>query len=161
MKIKVTEWVTEWKRFWYLPAMIVFGLVLMTFNEAAPQTAETAATLSEQQYIFELEERVENMLLSVTGAGKCDVTITLASGVQKDYVREEGAVLVITDKSGNEVPVIERERLPEIAGVTVVSTGAEDIRVQRAIIHSVGTLLDVGTNKICVVLREGSYYENQ
>lgn len=161
MKIKLSKWVKEWKRFWYLPGMIIFGLVLMTFNGLAPQTAETVANQSEEQYICELEERVENMLMSVTGAGRCEVTITLASGVQKDYVREEGAVLVIKDKSGNEVPVIERERLPEIAGVTVACTGARDIRVQRAIIQSVGTLLNVGTNKICVVLREGSYYENQ
>ena len=71
-----------------------------------------------------------------------------------EYVREEGEVLVIRDKNGNESPVMIREGAPEIAGITIVSEGAGSASVRNDIIEAVSTLLGIGSNKICVVSRE-------
>ncbi len=157
MTVKFSKYIKEWRRYWYLPLVMIVGALLMSadFGKTADDI-KTSVNLQDQEYVEELENRVENMLTDVTGAGICKVTITLSSGSKKEYVREEGAVLVITDKSGNEIPVVASERLPEIAGVTIVSNGARNISVRSSIIESVSTLLNVGTNKICVVLKEGN-----
>ena len=67
-------------------------------------------------------------------------------------MRQAGSVLVITDKNGNETPVLEREGMPEISGITIASAGAGSVATRNRIIEAVSTLLNVGTNKICVVM---------
>ncbi len=153
--------VKEWKRYWFLPVMVLVGILMVMGAKNPPRTAETVESFSDQQYITDLELRVENMLSGIEGVGRCKVTLILSSGMQKEYVREEGTVLVIKDKSGNEEPVISGERYPEISGVTVLCDQAENTKIRTEIIRSVSTLLDVGTNKIYVISGKGTYDEDQ
>ena len=146
----------KYKKYWYAPALVIVGVALMLIRSDQTQTVETAAIgMADQNYVYETESRLEEMLKGIDGAGDCEVTITLASGGKKEYVREEGRVLVITDKDGNQSAVISKENAPEIAGVTVISSGRMNINIKNNIIDSVGTVLGVGTNKICVVFLNG------
>lgn len=156
MNEKVGELLSKYKKYWYAPLVIIIGIALMLLRLDRNQAAETISTgLSDQSYVYETEARLEEMLKGMEGTGECEVTITLASGGKKEYVREEGRVLVITDKDGNQSAVISKENAPEIAGVTVISSGEMNINVKNNIIKSVGTVLGVGTNKICVVFLNG------
>lgn len=147
----IKKYSAELKNFWYIPAMILVGVVLMV-RPAAVDTAEPMQTVAEQEYVQQIESQISEMLQDIQGAGECRVTVSLASGGRKEYVREAGKVLVITDKEGNESPVLVREGTPEIAGVTVASTGAGSVSVRNNIIEAVSTLLGIGMNKICVVM---------
>ncbi len=145
----------EVKKYWYLPVMALLGIVLLTQQFNQPEAVAVDTVDMDQQYINDTENQIKEMLKSVEGAGECRVTITLASGGKKEYVREDGNVLVITDREGNEVAVVSRESVPEIAGVTVATAGAGSVTVQNEIIKSVSTVLGIGTNKICVVSMSG------
>lgn len=152
------EWFRKYqnsiKNYWYIPAMILAGLLLM-MRPLKPEVAEVSSSveMEEQEYLADLENRVVEMLRHVEGAGECRVTILLSSNGAYEYVREDGNVLVVRDEKGNESPVLLREGAPEIAGVTVASSGAGSAKVQNDIIKAVSTLLGIGSNKICVVSR--------
>ena len=134
--------------------LILAGIVLMVLSNRGEKQSVVNTSSVPQTFVGETEERVEHMLESIAGVGECEVTITLLSTGKKEYVREEGKVLVITDNKGNQSAVLSKESLPEIAGVTVAIEGAMDLRVKNDIIMAVSTLLNVGTNKICVILRD-------
>ena len=154
----MNEWVKKWlpeiKKYWYVPMMVLLGFVMMTQQFKQPEAVEVSEQDTADMFISKTELRVTEMLRSVEGAGECIVTITLSSGGKKEYVREDGNVLVITDEDGNQSAVISKENAPEIAGVTVASKGAESVTVRTNIIQAVSTLLGIGTNKICVIMRD-------
>ncbi len=147
--------VPEVKKYWFIPVMLLLGILLMTRQLDQPEAIAVTAAIDEDGYIAETERRIVEMLKGVEGAGDCLVTITLSSGGKKEYVREDGNVLVITDKDGNQSAVISRENAPEIAGVTVATKGAGSALVRNNIVGSVSTVLGIGTNKICVVSISG------
>ena len=143
------------KKYWYVPMMILIGILFMVGWDKEAEKVSASAAFSDQQYVFETQERLESMLTEIEGAGRCYVTVTLSSGSKKEYVRQEGDVLVVSDKDGNESPVVSKEKAPEIAGVTVACKGAGKTEVRNRIILAVSTVLGIGTNKICVVESSG------
>ncbi|MBQ7094966.1 MAG: hypothetical protein IJN80_00725 [Clostridia bacterium] len=151
----MNEWIekykSELKKYWLIPVMIFAGILLM-MRPSADQNQKVDYNAEQQDYIRRMEAQIQEMLLGIEGAGECKVSVSLASGGRKEYVREAGSVLVITDKNGNETPVLAREGLPEIAGITIASAGAGSVSIRNRIIEAVSTLTDVGTNKICVVM---------
>ncbi len=154
MNDEIKKWLTEMKRFWFIPVMILGGILLMTVRPGEAKETSAPARQDAENFVVETQARITQMLKDVEGAGECVVTITLASGGKKEYVRQDGEVLVITDKDGNQSAVVSKETAPEIAGVTVASTGADRVEVRRRIISSVSTVLGIGANKICVIMRE-------
>ena len=144
----------EFRKIWFIPVMVILGIFLMVIQYDQPESIQVASVSADEQYIRDTEARIEEMLKGIDGVGACDVTITLASGSKKEYVREEGNVLVISDNNGNQSAVISKEIAPEIAGVTVLCRGAYNIKIQKDIIHSVSTVLGIGSNKVCVISSE-------
>ena len=142
----------EVRKIWFVPVMVLLGIVLMVYQNNSREAVPVSTVLTDDQFVADTENRIEQMLKNIDGAGDCKVTITLASGSKKEYVREAGNVLVITDNQGNQSAVVAKEVAPEIAGVTVLSIGAKNIEVQKDIIQSVSTLLGIGSNKVCVIL---------
>ena len=147
--------ISEVKKYWLIPLMILIGVFMMVQQDRQPEAVSAFSAASDQEFIEKTEMQIRDMLKGIEGAGACHVTITLASGGKKEYVREEGNVLVVTDKDGNQSPVVARENKPEIAGVTIASKGAGSLSVRLSIIESVSTVLGIGTNKICVVSISG------
>ncbi len=145
----------EFRKIWYIPAMVILGVFLMVYQFDQPETISVSAVPAEQEFLEETQARISEMLRKIEGAGICNVTITLASGGKKEYVRENGNVLVITDKDGNQSAVVSQECAPEIAGVTVLSSSAGSVTVQNDIIIAVSTALGIGTNKVCVLTLSG------
>jgi stage III sporulation protein AG len=134
--------------------MILVGIALIVYKADQKESIPVSASTTDMNYIDETEARIEQMLLKINGCEDCNVTITLSSGVKKEYVREEGNVLVVTDDKGNQSAVVSKEIAPEIAGVTVFYKGESSLNVERDIIQSVSTVLGIGSNKICVIISE-------
>ncbi len=151
----IKKLIPDLKKYWFIPVMILAGIFLMIRQADQPKVIEVSAISEDDRFIDETEKQIKEMLKGIDGAGECLVTITLSSGGRKEYVREDGSVLIITDKEGNQSAVIAREKAPEIAGVTIASKGAGSLRVRNDIIESVSTVLGIGTNKICVVTISG------
>ena len=59
--------------------------------------------------------------------------------------------LIIVENDGNEKPLVLTENLPNVKGVIVVSSGANDISVKLDILNAISTLLNISTDKISVL----------
>jgi stage III sporulation protein AG len=126
-----------------------------------------------------MEERLESILSQIAGAGKVSVMITYVSGSEKvpaydkresnNDTREEdssGGRRTILQKdteekiayeeiqNGTKMPIILKEKSPEIKGVVVVADGANEPVVRENLIRAVQTLMDIPPYKVQVFLRE-------
>ncbi len=126
---------------------------------------------SNESYEQQLEKRLIKILKQMEGVGQVDVMITLASDEEKIYANERTQNTESQeeeDEKGNkrvyykddlqskimmqngEVPVVIKEKRPQIEGVLVLAQGAGNSEVKNCIIASVSSLLNVPVHKISV-----------
>lgn len=144
---------------------------------APPATAETISTAApSDQYARETEQRLADLLASVDGVGRVKVMVTLETGVQAVFAKnqksstdtvmnyesetvskvqekdnsEESYILVDTS-AGRREPLIVTQLEPVVKGVVVVCDGARDARVTERITTAVMTALGISSLKVCVV----------
>jgi stage III sporulation protein AG len=145
----------------------------VTSPSVTPAETTKLKTLDEEEY---LAKRLETMLGQINGVGAVDVSIRLAGSTVSEYAvnvttgkrvtdenEPEGARRVTTDQSesgqlvvvraeqGYEIPVMEREISPAVAGVLVVAEGARDPRIKAQLFQATQTALGVEAHKILVV----------
>ncbi len=155
-------------------------------GDGASQTEkETAAATEEENnntsydmdtYVEETEERLENILTAVEGAGKVKVMITVAASEKEilgkdresvsgnltetdseggsrsnveNQVQEE--VIYLTDGEGNRIPYVVQTQLPQVTGVVVVAQGAGNEVIKENIIEAVEVLFNLSKHKIKVI----------
>lgn len=129
-----------------------------------------------ESYVEKLENRVEEVLSGMEGAGKVQVMITVADTgteiLEKDREinttdleesdnaggkrkntengqREEA--IYLRDAEGNEIPYVVQRKLPEVTGVVVVAEGAGNTKVKENIIGAVGVLFNLNEHRIKVI----------
>ncbi|MDF2907992.1 MAG: hypothetical protein K0R34_3313, partial [Herbinix sp.] len=138
--------------------LLSFPSVLGTFRSTEDDTKDRKVTdlqsntnttsYNENTYISEMENKLEEVLKKVSGAGNVEVMITTKGSTEKvplkdnssteesldeedgeggsrtdnSAQREESTVLV-TNEDGNSVPYILQELEPEIEGVVVIAEG--------------------------------------
>lgn len=172
----------------------IFGLLLLVIampversdkghdSVVLPDTKEEAE--QEQTYhsddtAAELEERLEETLSLIDGAGRVQVMITLKDAgekvVEKDITRRadqstegngntdftQSSVYEKTD--AGELPYISRELTPQVEGVLVVAQGGGNSLVKQNILQSVMALFPLEAHKITIVkmsMQEVSDHEN-
>ncbi|NLO22129.1 MAG: hypothetical protein GX119_09035 [Syntrophomonadaceae bacterium] len=122
----------------------------------------------------QMSKEVASILAKIEGAGKVDVSITLASSGEKTYAinirhdnresqesngqgsktsLEQSNTEDIAVSSGN--PLLVEEKTPEILGVLVVADGARWPELREKITNATATLLDIPVYKVQVMPREG------
>ncbi len=115
-----------------------------------------------QEYVDMLENKLVNVLSKISGAGKCEVIITLESGFSYEYATDSETQT--TTSGGTETtiktetiilvsgePVIIKENYPEIKGVVVVAEGAKDFSVLMNIQSAIETALEVEASDITIL----------
>lgn len=144
------------------------GIIIIAFSYIMPKAErEVKETFSESEYVSDLENRVSKIVSKIEGAGECDVMININSTIESVYVKEnkksydndetksrgetEDSVLTMTDENGNQSAVVTKQIMPQISGVTVVCDGGNSVYVQKSVIEAVSTLLDISSNKVCVI----------
>lgn len=109
-------------------------------------------------YASQLENKLQQVLSQVEGAGKTTVMITLDSSCENVYAVDEktGGTAgnetkhILLNTSGEENALIEMTWQPEIRGVAVVCEGGGNVAVTSRITEMVSVLLGVSTNRISV-----------
>ncbi|MBD5089134.1 MAG: stage III sporulation protein AG [Clostridiales bacterium] len=129
-----------------------------------------------EKYIARQEEKLAQILAKVDGIGEVEVMITAKASKEKvtlkdvPYQRTEtneqdsgGGTRQKTEisseetsvmdklKDGEETPYVTKELQPEIEGVIVIASGAENSKVQKEINEAVVALFDVPAHKIKVM----------
>lgn len=122
------------------------------------------------------EEKLEESLRHVEGAGQCEVLITLRGSEEKvlvgdgtqeqsdtvetdaaggsrqvSEIRVERNVIRTVDERGQEVPLVVRTEAPCVEGVVVIVQGADRAQVRRDIIEAIQVLFDIDMNRIAII----------
>ena len=167
----------------FLLALGIIGLLLIMVSdidfkreEKKAETTSTVKTItSSDEYISNLEERMENIISDMLGSSPVSVMITLESGIEYVFADEQKndaqlkkdqsslkteqtdsnqkSYVVVEDSEGNENAVVVTEIMPEIRGVVVVCENGEKANVFDAVKKAVKSALAVNEDKICVVGR--------
>ncbi len=145
------------------------------------ETEEPAGAYDEQDasaggYAAYWENRLEEALQYVDGAGMVKVLITLKESeqriVEKDGPEEysdteeqdaaggsrtvgesriEKSTIYTEDENGRNVPYVAKTVAPAVEGVVVIAQGAQERKVQDDIIAAIQVLFDLDANKIKIV----------
>lgn len=125
-----------------------------------------------------LERELEDVLAQVSGVGTVAVNITLDSGPEYIYARnnnssqrniieedksggtretdqdEKRSEIVVLNQGGHNKAVVKNKIQPQIRGVLVVAEGAVDSRIKADLIAAVKVGLGIGSHKIKVLAKE-------
>lgn len=170
-----------------LRLIVVLGLVGMALILAsqflggsktrAPDIDTTTALYTSEAYITEMETKLTSLITGMEGVGEARVMVTLESGVEYVYAKEEkrnvdktqegGAAevsgkvyekenveqkyILVENQTGKKQPLLQTERQPRIQGVIIVCEGAGSAKVQQNLINVVTTALNIPTTRVCVV----------
>ena len=127
-------------------------------------------------YAAALEKKLEQAFSLVDGAGKVKVVITLSQGkeiiVESDGTLDEQSLsetdgqggereqvskkldertVMIKKPDGSEVPLVLKEKQPEVAGILIISEGGGNILVKAALIKAAQTVLGVAPHRVSVL----------
>lgn len=188
------EWIREWKadvgnKSWLkhfrskhlLVVLVCLGILALLWPVASTQDAKPTVSDSYQSDAGteaikgQTTAALEGILTRISGAGKVQVSITLASDGSKTYATntrqekrtteekdakgvvkttvEENTSNDLSVSSGN--PILLEIKGPQVIGVLVVADGARDAFVREKLMQATATLLDVPLYKVQVMPREG------
>lgn len=117
--------------------------------------------ISYEEYTKQLEDKLTQLVSSISGVGECQVMITLENTTESVYatdveIKNDDSSInqkdeyVIYDSENGETPVLIKEYLPKVQGVTVVCTGGDNTAVKEKIIETVTSLFNIPTNRVSV-----------
>lgn len=120
-----------------LAAVALFALGLLLVLAFSGNTAKSEVTHEETlaEYKERLEGELEKLCSSVSGVGKCTVTVSFSKGTENSY---RGSNLVET-------------KPPVILGVTVVCKGADSAAVRSALTDLFTALFAIPTNRVAIL----------
>lgn len=144
--------------------LVIFFLVLLlicfggggfvsTHSNSTEQASTTSSYLSTKEYVQSVENRLKSVLKNIQNVGDVDVLLSVSGSVQTIFATEQTTTNGKTTENiilVNSQPVVVSEKLPEINGVVIVSSGAKDTKVKLDIIMLVQTLIDIKADKIQV-----------
>lgn len=151
-------------------------------NELLPVQENTEKTLQEQKttatkddYIGQMEHKLEKVLSQMEGVGKVTVMITVADNgsyvVEKDMTKntttttendssggsrtvteqQTGESTIYTENGQEKAPYIQKENLPTIEGIVVVAEGGGNGKTISDISETIQALFPVEAHRIKVV----------
>ncbi len=137
------------------------------------QTFEEEET---DDYVTRWEEKLEESLHCVEGAGKVRVLLYVSESEEKVLARDgaeetsdtveadaaggsrhvsekraDKTVISTVDERGESVPLVVKTRAPCVEGVVVIAQGADRAQVRKDIIEAIQVLFDVDMNRISVI----------
>lgn len=149
---------TENRRLLLIPALLLLGSYLLLGGNGTKEKGTTAEApvASENFYTYEkeLEQRLEDLISNVDGAGKTRVMVTLESTQMNVYATDERDSMGGTEKThillDNGGALTETIQTPEIGGVAVLCEGGDNVKVAAQIHEILSSLLGLSTGRISV-----------
>lgn len=154
----------------------LFGIFMILAADGCIKKEPANETI--QQDVFDkvaytkaLENQLTDIISQIDGAGEVKVMVTLESSEQIVYayaektdtdITQKGSesycerssyennYIMVDDGSGGNIALRETILEPGIKGVAVICSGGDDVLVEKRIVETVSTLLDIPTNRICV-----------
>ena len=138
------------------------------------QTKVVQAETNAEEYRCNIENNLSDILTQIDGVGKVKVMVTIESGEETVYARQEKTTddtqavfnnsqnqksrkstyqneFVMVARGGEKNALVEKVLQPSVQGVVVVCRGADDINVVSNVTNAVSVALNLPTNRICVI----------
>lgn len=138
--------------------ILIIGIVLMAVG--GKDKPEDINSKAEVQDLTE-EERLEQILSQIDGAGEVSVMITYYSSTEKNIAYETKTSSRSTEESEDKKavmtdgePMVVKEVYPDVKGVIVTAQGAGRADIQAEISEAVSAALNVPAHKICIFKKE-------
>ena len=152
-------------KFKYTAIVFFIGIVLLLLPQKEATEVPIQSDESQVQN-HNLEERLENLLSQMEGAGKVDVLLSYERGEVRDYqedktrrqdeTREEFQTeTVFYDTQNGDTPVCVSVSYPTYRGAVVVCQGADKASVRFNILKAVSSLTGLGSDHITVIKMKG------
>ncbi len=142
----------------YIIAVILTVLIVLIFLFQSFDLSIFSANNSITSYQSELENKLENTIKNIKGAGKTNVIITTDGTSSEEVLKEsvttyENGVKKTTESvvMVNGKPYVLKTHNPKIVGVVVVCQGANDLSVKLAITEILTTTLHVDCENIKIL----------
>ena len=157
-------------------AVVFIALLLLLYfnsfssNSSKNISSETTST-SLANYYDELEVKLENVLKQIEGVGNVKVMITVSGSSQLVYATSteetnntntSGSTTisnsqtttspVLVNSSNGSKPLVVQEILPQIQGIIVVCSGANNYKVRLEVLKAIQTLLPVSSSSIEILV---------
>ncbi len=116
-------------------SIFVLALILIIASSAEKENAEDNAEKSLAAYKAELEQELSEICSSVSGVGKCRVSVSFSRGEESSY---KGSQLVVTSP-------------PKVLGVAVVCRGGDNDRVKAELTALLSALFDIPANRVAIL----------
>lgn len=170
LKEKILEIYKKDKKVFFI---VVVGIALVLFiflsefdnKDSSANKEEIIFNENSQEYSLYLEQRVEEIVSSIEGAGKVNVMITISETTEYVYAQNQNGTnkvnkdsenkdnksdFVIIEKDNNDTGLLLKTFEPKIRGVAIVCEGADDPAVQQQIYSTVSAVLNVSTARISI-----------
>lgn len=179
--MNIVNWLREHKgkkEQWLIPAIL--GILLLILALPQSPSARSSKEIAEQdeaieivstdEYVSDLENRLETILAQMEGVGKVQVMITLAASTEKiiekdtdirntssgsesenNMTTESSETSIYSNLSEGDVPYVKQEISPVIEGVLVVAEGGGQAVVRQNITEVIQALFGIETHKIRVM----------
>lgn len=150
------------KRVLFIVLIGIVGILLLTLSEIIPENENeeklqenNVKTESITEYEQNLEKRLEELLISVDGAGKVKVMLTLDCGDESVYATENKSTdnsdektYVLIENDGENGGLLLKVSQPQVRGVAVVCEGADSAKVKQEITGTLTAVLGISTNRV-------------
>ena len=159
LKSRISEGIGKYKYVWIV---LLVGIVLMMIPGKTAQELQTEEILP-TQIEESTEDKLEEILCHVKGAGKVKVLLTEAQGERTIYQTDSSysqgenntdtrtQTILITDSQRNENGLVHQKNPPTYLGAIVLTQGADDPVVKLAIVDAVSNVTGLGADKISVL----------
>ncbi|MBP5308162.1 MAG: hypothetical protein J6Z34_03390 [Clostridia bacterium] len=138
--------------------VIVFLIFVILFGESFFSGKKVSEETGADRYVSGLESKLEKTLSQVKGAGKVSVIVSVSGGGKTVIAND-----VKTVKNGSEIQITESpvlvggktvilgELYPEITGVLIVASGAQNVSVKIELVNAAASLLAIDPSRVNVL----------
>ena len=156
---------TSDKKLAVLCAVGVLGVLLLIISEFRPSDGKKAekkesvtAVQNQETYAEDIEKRLTEIVSSIDGAGKTRVMVTLDSGAEQVYAKNEkiksdtsGGTAIEKENFSNEKEYVLIKLIqPKIRGVAVVCEGGGSDAVRQEITQAITAVLDISASRVYI-----------
>lgn len=178
----IAEYIKSSKKGTIILVIGIIGIILIMLSEVLPNSSEnntsqdtnTYKNITSEQYIKQTEEKISALVSMIEGAGKTKVLITLESGYEYVFAREEKTnndktqdtydethqklqtkdstetKYILIEDGDSEKALITTEIEPKIKGVVIICEGGDKTLVKQRITDAITTAFGISTTRVCV-----------
>ena len=155
------------KKYNYAVLVLLLGIALMLLpfgkKEETTETEVQVETLSDEAYAQTLEQRLEDMLCQVSGAGQVRVMLTLQTGSRTEYQtdtqisdsetqsQEERKTVILSEGSAYDKAAVSAVQYPRFQGALILCQGADQSTVRLSLVNAVAALTGLSSGQITVI----------